>query len=119
VTRETGGNTRFSSGASDASHVEKPVPTGPPPKTTTIGAPAYLWDSRDPDLDDALHKYVLHVVAMLRAGTHGNSQKLAQILNKTGYKTTNGLCLVHVAGRIISHYSSFSLASLHSSVAIP
>ncbi|PVG00271.1 putative KRE6-glucan synthase subunit [Serendipita vermifera] len=55
ATRETGGNGRFSSGASDASHSEKPLPGGPAPKTTTIGAPAYLWDSRDPDLDDALH----------------------------------------------------------------
>lgn len=31
---------------------------GPAQQTNTIGAPAYLWDSRDPDLDDALHKCV-------------------------------------------------------------
>ncbi|KIM28936.1 glycoside hydrolase family 16 protein [Serendipita vermifera MAFF 305830] len=28
---------------------------GPAQQTNTIGAPAYLWDTRDPDLDDALH----------------------------------------------------------------
>lgn len=51
--REPGVNSRFSSG--EGSFGEKTQPPGPPQQTNTIGAPAYLWDSRDPDLDDALH----------------------------------------------------------------
>ena len=43
---------RFSH-VSEQSYAEKPL--GPPQQTTTVGAPAYLWDTRDPDLDDALH----------------------------------------------------------------
>lgn len=47
---------RFSSGASESSHTHTEKPLPPVQHTTTTGAPAYLWDSRDPDLDDALHK---------------------------------------------------------------
>ena len=38
---------------SEQPHTEKPL--GPPQQTNTVGGPAYLWDTRDPDLDDALH----------------------------------------------------------------
>lgn len=42
-------NPRFS----EQPYTEKQL--GPPQQTNTVGAPAYLWDTRDPDLDDALH----------------------------------------------------------------
>ncbi|KAG8826823.1 hypothetical protein FRC19_007391 [Serendipita sp. 401] len=52
--KEPGVNSRFSSGEENSLN-EKQVIAPAAQQTTTIGAPAYLWDNRDPDLDDALH----------------------------------------------------------------
>lgn len=44
---------RFSAAPSEQSSIADR--TGPPPNRNTNTVPAYMWDTKDPDLDDALH----------------------------------------------------------------
>ena len=89
------GNGKFSSGHSDGSshNNEKAQPsTAPTQQTNTIGAPAYLWDTRDPDLDDALHKSVTTPRAgiVLLTPVFAPVRYTAQIQNRVLYRMLNG-----------------------------